>query len=190
MPHPVAPTTSFDLTWTPAGGLNSTGQQVQYKDVVSPDWVTVATVSRTTSSYTISSLNYNVIFEFRIISICTYGGPSPSNSFRSINISCPTVTVNPSYDSVSFSFEQLGASITDYQVDLLSGVDSSMIASQTIHTTNPVTGSFSGLTFSTSYQLVITPRAAEFTRECPPIPFTTTALPICYPPTDLTISTP
>jgi hypothetical protein len=184
----VAPTTSFDLSWTPAGDLNSTAQQVQYAIAGSSDWVTVVTLSAIDNSYTVSGIDYNQMFDFRIVNICKYGGPIPSSTFQSINISCPTVDIVPAYDTVTFNFDELGGSVTSYQLDILSQEDGSTVTSQTVPTDNPVSVSFMGLVPTSGYYLVVTPQAGAFSNRCPGIPFSTTDPPPCNGPTDLTVS--
>jgi len=50
-----------------------------------------------------------------------------------------------------------------------------------------VSDSFTGLTPSTNYQLRITPKAGDFSKQCPAEEFATTATPTCNTPTGLTV---
>lgn len=180
--------TSFDLNWTPAGGLNSTGQQVQYKAAVSSTWIVATTLNASADSYTISDLNDNTIYDFRIVNMCSYGGPTPGSSFQTINFVCPTIIVTPTYNSVSFSFTHLGGSVTQYRVDLLNGAGTSTIAFKTISSpSGTVADSFTGLSTETNYQLRLTPKAGTFSEQCPLEPFTTAPYPTCNIPADLTV---
>jgi hypothetical protein len=179
---------SFDLSWTPAGGLNSTAQQVQYKAATSSTWIPVASLSATANSYTLPGLADNTIYDFSIVNICTFGGPTAGVSFQTISIVCPTVTTTPSYNSVSFNFDSLGGSVTEYRVDLMNGAGNSTIAFKTITSSSgTVADSFTGLDFSTNYNLRITPKAGTYTKQCPLVPFATAALPTCSAPTSLTV---
>lgn len=180
--------TSFDLSWTPAGGLNSTAQQVQYKAASSSTWLVAATLSATANFYTISGLADSTIYDFKVVNMCSYGGPTPGIPFQTINIVCPTVTVTPTYNSVSFSFTDLGGSVTEYRVDLLNSAGSSVLAFKTVTASGgTVADNFTGLTFSTNYNLRITPKAGTYTKQCPLIPFSTAALPSCSFPTGLSV---
>jgi hypothetical protein len=178
---------SFLLNWTPAGGLNSTGQQVQYKQSSSSTWITVTTVGPSTTTYTATGLLDNVIYDFQIVNLCTYGGPTSGTSFQSINLTCPTVQVTPTFNSASFSFSNLGGSVTEYKVDLLDASGSSVIASKnTVAPTGTISDSFTGLDPQTNYQIRVTVKAGTYTKQCPAASFATSPLPVCDPPTNLT----
>lgn len=178
---------SFLLNWTPAGGLNSTGQQVQYKQASSATWITAATLGASANTYTINSLLDNVIYDFQIVNLCTYGGPTTGTSFQTINIICPTVQSTPTHNSVSFSFPDLGGSVTEYRVDLLNAAGTTIIAFKNITSLGvTIADNFAGLDPVTNYQLRVTVTAGAFSRQCPLVPFSTTAVPTCDAPSNLT----
>jgi hypothetical protein len=178
---------AFDLSWTPAGGLNSTAQQVQYKLSSSSTWLVAGTLSASANSYTVDDLDENTIYDFRIINMCSYGGPTPGAPFQTIDFVCPEVTITTTYNSVSFSFAHVGGSVTEYRVDLLNAAGSSIIAFKNI--TSPgstVANSFTGLSNETNYKLRITLKTGTYTEQCPLISFTTAPFPTCEMPSGLT----
>jgi hypothetical protein len=180
---------SFILNWTPAGGLNSTGQQVQYKQSTSSTWITAATLSASANTYTITSLLDNVIYDFQIVNLCTFGGPTSGASFQTISLTCPTVSTTPTYNSVSFNFPNLGGSITEYRVDLMDAPGTSILAFKTITASGTtISDTFLGLSYSTNYQLRVTVKANTYTKQCPLVPFTTDNLPTCDAPTSLSVT--
>jgi hypothetical protein len=180
---------SFDLSWTPASGVNSTGQQVQYKESVSDTWLVVATLGGGASSYTVADLDDNVVYDFRISNLCSFGGPTPGSVFQIIGFVCPSVVITPTYNGVSFSFTHVEGSVTQYRVDLLNAAGSSVIAFKNI--TSPsgmVTDSFTGLSATTSYNLRLTMKVGTtYSEVCDLAPFSTTSLPTCDMPTGLTV---
>lgn len=180
---------SFDLSWTPAGGLNSTGQQVQYKVSSSSTWLVATTLSASANFYTVESLLENTIYDFRVVNMCSFGGPTPGSAFQTIDFVCPDdVTITPTFNSVSFSFSHVGGNVTEYRVDLLNAAGSSVIAFKTI--TSPgstVTDSFTGLSNETNYKLRIIPKAGSYTESCALEAFATSALPVCNLPSGLTV---
>lgn len=180
---------SFDLNWTPAGGLNSTGQQVQYKVASSPTWVVATSLGASANSYTAEGLLDNVIYDFRIVNLCAYGGPAPGNVFQIIDIICPTVTTTPTHNSVSFSFSHpTGTSLNEYRVDLMNGAGTSVLAFKNIvPLTGSVSDSFTGLSATTSYNIRLTCKAETYSKVCPLVSFSTTALPACNMPTALVV---
>lgn len=180
---------SFTLNWTPAGGLNSTGQQVQYKPAAVPTWATATSLPATDTSYLLTGLTDNKIYDIRVVNICAFGGPTPGTASQNIDLTCPTLTITPSHNSVSFSFTDLGADIDSYVVQLMNAAATSVIASKTITATGgTLSDSFTGLSASTNYNLRVTCHADIFSEQCPPTAFATTATPTCNTPVGLTVT--
>lgn len=180
---------SFDLSWAPAGGTNSSGQQVQYKAASSGTWLVAATLGASASTYTVTGLDDNVIYDFRIANLCAYGGPTLGTSFQIIDIVCPTVSRTPTHNTVAFSFSHpTGTDLTEYRVDLMNGAGTTVLAFKNIvPISSLVSDSFTGLTASTSYNLRVTAKAGSYSKVCPLSAFSTTALPVCNMPTALTV---
>jgi hypothetical protein len=175
----------INLTWTPAGGLNSTGQQVQYKQRSASDWETAVVLGATESSYVLEGLEDNVVYEIRIVNECLYGGPAPSVAKQTIYITCPVVALVPSYNAVGFSFTHLGGDISQYWMELLDGLGAAVLdAKYVFPSVGVVTDSFTGLDPVTDYQLRVTPQRDEWVKECLSVAFSTEA-PVCDPPTNL-----
>lgn len=180
---------SFLLNWTPAGGLNSTGQEVRYKLSTTSTWTTAATVGATTDEYTVTGLLDNTIYDFQIVNLCSFGGPTTGTTFQTVNLTCPTVTTTPTYNSVGFSYTNLGASVTEYRVDLLNAAGTTVLAFKNITATGTtISDSFTGLSATTNYQLRVTVKAGMFSKQCALLPFTTAALPTCSAPSGLSVT--
>ena len=180
---------TFFLNWTPPGGLNSTAQRVEYKAATSSTWLTATTLGATASSYTVVDLLDNVIYDFRIVNICTFGGPIPGSSMQDIDFVCPTVNTTPASDTIGFNFSHLGGSITSYGVALLDGAGSSTLDSKTISSPGSVVAdSFTGLDATTNYNLQVTMHAGVHEKVCPVVPVMTTAVPTCGIPSGLVVS--
>lgn len=172
------------LTWT--AGAGATTQEVQYKLSTSGTWTTYETVAGNITTSTINGLEDNKIYDFRVITNCAGGTPSPSLTTQQIKINCPTVTLTPSDTSISYSFPELGGSVTAYTVKLFDSAGTTEIASQTPSGTTTRTGTFTGLTQSTAYKVRVLITAGSFSKnDCAFIDGTTTVTPACNPPTNV-----
>lgn len=84
------------LTWTPTNNATSTGQQVQRKVAGTTTWTTLATVGAAIATYTDTTAANNVLYDYRIVNVCSVGGPTGSGVIQQDAILCPTITVtNP-----------------------------------------------------------------------------------------------
>lgn len=180
---------SFVLNWMPAGGLNSTGQQVQYKESTSGTWITATTLGSLANTHTIDSLLDNVFYDFRIVNVCLYGGPTNGTTITDIALICPSISITPSFNNVSFSFPELGGSITGYTVHVLNAAGNTVIATKTpTPSGGTVADSFTGLSAETDYNLRLTITAGARSQVCTMNEFTTAALPTCDAPTSLNVT--
>ena len=173
------------LNWTPGAG--SSTQDVEYKLNTAGTWTTAVTgLLPATSTYTINGLLDNRIYNFRIATNCVGGSPAYSAPISQINIICPTVTTTVTDTSASYSFNPIGGDVTAYTVDLMDSSGVTILASQTPSISTPITGTFSGLTASTTYKIRVTATAGTFDKACPLSTVTTSSVPSCNPPTGVT----
>jgi len=173
------------LAWTP--GVGSTSQSVQYKLASASTWTTFSTVSGTTATVNVTGLSDNLIYDFRITTACNGGTSTVSPTVQKINIICPTVTITPASTSLSYSFPEIGGSVTTYAVKLFDSTGNSELASQTPTGTTTLTGTFSSLTASTTYKLRVIPTAWTFSKtDCAFSTGVTSAPPVCNAPTNVT----
>ena len=173
------------LNWTPGAG--STSQTVQYKIATTSTWTTFSTVSGTATTATVTGLADNLIYDFKILTACNGGTSTQSPTVQKINIICPTVTVTPASTSLSYSFPEIGGSVTSYVVKLFNSGGTSELASQTPTGTTTLTGTFSSLTASTTYKIRVIPTAGTITKtDCAFATGVTLAPPTCNPPTGVT----
>lgn len=179
---------SATLNWTPAGGTNSLGQDVQYKVRTSSTWITFSSVGPYISSAVITGLVDNTLYDFRIVNDCAFGGPAPTNLTSNIKFVCPVVTITPTYNQISVSFTAQGASIDRYVIELLNGAGTAVLS--TIDKPSPsgtVSGTFTSLPAATAYKVRVTMYAtADFSNQCLATAVSTTAAPTCGIPTGVT----
>jgi hypothetical protein len=97
---------TINLTWTPAGGANSTGQKVQRRSGGSA-FADIATLSASASSYSDTTAVDNVLYTYQIVNICEYGGPTDSSDVSKGVPVCPTVEETVAGRSVTLSFPGL-----------------------------------------------------------------------------------
>ncbi len=175
------------ITWTPAGGTNSLSQLVQYKQSSSSTWLTFSTLLPGAATETITGLNLNTIYDFMVVDNCAVGGLVASGIDEKIKFSCPTLTVTPTFNSVTVAFTGVGANITKYTLQLLDSTGNSVIATQDITNVTPTsfTNTFSSLSASTVYNVRLTMYAGStfaYSNICSLTSFTTGATPVCLPP--------
>lgn len=171
------------LNWTVGAG--ATAQNVQYKLATDSTWTTFSTVGGTVTNETITGLLDNYIYDFRVVTVCSGGTPAGSSSVQKINITCPSVGLSSTDTIVSYSFLELGGSITGYTVKLFAADGTTEIGSQTPTGTSTRSGSFTGLTASTTYKLLVIATAGSNTSSCSQNTIATTAPPACNPPTSV-----
>lgn len=179
---------SASITWTPGGGANITSQSVDYRIQGASSWTTAVTgLAASTSTYNITGLADNTVYEFRVVSVCSIGGPIVSATMTNIKWICPTITVTPTHNTITYSFSSLGGSISAYTVELLSNDLATVI-----QTKSTVSGVFDSVSIlpSTSYKVRLTLTAGMYTNTCTAISTATTAAPTCPIPTitDATLS--
>lgn len=80
---------AVNLTWTPATGANITEQRIYRGTASNSLSLLVSLLSPTTSSYLDNTVVENTTYYYRVDSICTVGGPSPSNvTSLTVPVSC------------------------------------------------------------------------------------------------------
>jgi Fibronectin type III domain len=177
------------IAWTPGDVTGS--QTIEYKLHTSPSFIFFGSVAPTVTTASIPGLSANVTYDFRITDVCASGSTSTSIQQTGIQISCPTVSVTPSQNSVLVSFPPLGGDITQYRVLLLNSVGNSTIASRSLGGpfSNPITVTFDNLTPGTSYNIQVQPgNGTTNNTSCAFVPFTTTALATCSGPSNLVLT--
>ncbi len=177
--------TTATLTWTPAAG--ATSQLVQYKLATASTWTTFGSaLSGTANTATITGLADNQIYNFQVVTECSGGTPKESNMDTKIKLTCPNITTTKTTTSISYSFPELGGSVTSYTVKLYSAAGAE-ITSQTPTGTTTRSGSFTGLTAETTYKIGVIVTAGTFSKsDCAQVTITTDAETACNAPTSLT----
>lgn len=158
---------TITLTWTPAPGANTTGQQIQRKTGAAA-FATIATVSGTANTYVDTTALDNTYYTYQIVTICATGGPTESADVSAIKILCPTVdvTLTPNFtaNTADLSFPALAAGLTYNSVTLMQGATT--IGTQLINSGGPVVKSFSNLAFSTTYTYNYSITSNGVTKNC------------------------
>lgn len=181
---------NITLNWTPAGGPNSTGQNVQLRQQGSVTWLTANDVplGPSVSQYAISGLLDNQLYDFQIINICSFGGPIDSEDIEAALLTCPALTVNATGTSVTVSFSHLGGSIDKYVVRLYNE-DNTLSSTHIINTglTGTISYTFTDLTTSTTYKVKVEPSIGVnyLKTNCDLVVVTTSAPPTCNAPTNV-----
>ncbi len=95
---------------------------------------------------------------------------------------CPTITLNPSVESLDYSFSWTGASAL-LTINLYDASGTTLLdtTSTSVTVPTPVSGTFTGLTADTGYRVVLEITSGSTTTECPFVSTTTLPEP-CTPP--------
>jgi hypothetical protein len=178
--------TTVTLTWTPAGGANSSSQDVQYRVSGTSNWTTFQNVGATVNTLAITGLSDNTKYDFQIVDNCVVGGPVASAPYTNIKFTCPTPGFTTTYNSIQYTFNALGGSVDSYVVNLLD-TNNNLVATQTI--TSPpsvIVGSFTGLNALTTYWVQIIPLSGTMSGNCAAVQTSTPNVPTCDPPSNIT----
>jgi hypothetical protein len=172
------------LSWSIGAG--ATSQNIQYKLNSSSTWITFTSVSGTTTTATVTGLQDNLIYNFRIVTFCGGGTPANSAVLDKIYIICPAVTVTSTDTTVGYSFTEVGGDVDTYVVKIFNSDGTTEIGSSTPTGTTTRTGTFTGLTANTTYKVKVLPSAGTLTKtDCLFTDVTTTPPPVCSIPTDV-----
>jgi hypothetical protein len=172
------------LSWSIGAG--ATSQNVQYKLNSSTTWITFSTVGGSATTETVTGLQDNLIYNFRIVTQCGGGTPANSTVLNKIYIVCPTVTLTSTDTTVTYSFPAIGGDVDAYSVKIFNSAGTTEVASSTPTGTTTRTGTFTGLTASTTYKVRVVPSAGTLTKtDCAFTNVTTAAPPVCNIPTDV-----
>jgi hypothetical protein len=172
------------LSWSIGAG--ATSQNVQYKLNSSSTWITFETVGGSATTSTVTGLNSNLIYNFRIVTYCSGGTPAPSVTLNKIYIVCPTVTATSTDSTIAYTFDEVGGDVDTYVVKLFDSAGTTEVASSTPTGTTTRTGTFTGLTASTTYKIRVVPSAGDLTKtDCLFEDVTTAAPPVCSIPTNV-----
>lgn len=172
---------TINLSWTPAGGSNSTSQKVQRKSGAGV-FADIATLPATDSTYSDTTAVENVLYTYQIVNICTYGGPTDSGDVSKGVPVCPAVEGTVIENSVTLSYP--GLSGDAIYGDMLTVVDIGEFP--TGASSDGFAHSFSG-DFGTTYNYSVTVSVGDETIVCNGS-FTIGAAPVCPTPSGLAAS--
>jgi hypothetical protein len=145
-----------NITWSPVGGVFSVSQDVEFKAMGDVGWTLHSNVSNSTNAATITGLSDNIVYQFRITNHCPSALTGVSTLVEGVNLTCPTVSLDHSSDSVDYSFVDLGGDISSYLVELrnasLAVLDDDVFPSPS----GTISGTFTGLSPSTNYYVWVT----------------------------------
>lgn len=183
---------SANLTWVNGGGANSTGQEVQFKLPSSGVWTVFSTEPPTATSKTVTGLLPDTIYDFRIVDVCSDGGPTPSAQIQGAFLTCPVLTVTELPTALSYSMTHIGGDITRYLVRLYDSTGVNLM--QTKQHDSPsgtMSSTFSGLTPSTAYVIQVVVFAGpsfSFSKVCATLNHNTADPATCAAPTGVTVT--
>lgn len=151
------------LSWTPTVCSSPLGQRVEYRKKSDSTWTLFAIVPCEVSSVTIVNLEDEILYEFRVGSICSEGGQDRSVSYTAYEVQikqkCPEpITITPDQTSVTFEFLGSIGDIDSYDVYLYDENNNELEVQNVLNDTI-VTGSFTNLTSETVYKIKVAPKS-------------------------------
>lgn len=175
------------LTWTPAA--NGGSQTIQYKKNNESIYTTFATVVAIVGSIDITTLDYNTIYNFKIINNCSDG--TQEILLTKVLFTCPQITVTPSDTTAYVQFFDLGGSVDKYIVDLINPFTNTILDSKALLQpfASIVSTTFTGLTALTQYVVRVKPNALlNVKSDCATVSFTTNNTAACPIPSSLSVT--
>lgn len=176
------------IAWTPGGGGGT--QVLQYKLASASTWTQYGVYQATTSSALIPGLTPNVLYNFKITNNCS-GGAASATQASGAEVDCITLSNISTDTSIASSFSSPGGDIDTIVVNLYDSTGTTKLQSQTFLApfASQVTATFTGLTASTSYSVVAVPSLGSISNTtCSKTVVSTTAIPGCPLPTNLTVT--
>lgn len=168
-----------NLIWVPAAGGGT--QTIQFKARNTTAWINYTTVGPTVSSLGITGLNYNTLYDFRVINNCPTGSTTVVTG-SDVKIQCVAVNVTPSDTTASVQFFDLMGTIDTYAVNLLDAAAANIVATNTLTAPFPasVATTFTGLSPLTTYNIQIIPSTFGISNSsCATVSFKTSNTPTC-----------
>ena len=184
-------TTSIVLNWTAAGGANSTGQEVHRSLRGANSYSSIASLGASATTYTDTTALADVEYDFKIVNICTTGGPTDSGRVNVISITCPTATTVATGLIITGEYGDTFNDVTYTDIQLLNASEDLI---QTYDTSSTPVGpgnyafTDAGVDYNTAYIVRLRVETAlGSTKNCD-FAISTGAAPACDAPTGLTVS--
>lgn len=180
---------TINLSWTPAGGATSVSQTVQRKLASGSTWGDIATgLAPTANSYSDTTASDNTLYDYRILNICSAGGPTAGSTVQADKIICPTITLaNPQtgeQDTITWTVAATSGDVNITQVLIIKG--GTTLETNTIGNQGPASGTYdTGLDFGSTYTIRAVLSDGVFTQNCEDT-ITIGTAPACGAPTNLT----
>jgi hypothetical protein len=185
-------TTSIVLNWTAAGGANSTSQQVQRSPFGAGSWSTLNTLSPSANTYTDSTAVVDTVYDYRIVNVCSVGGPTASSTDDIVEITCVTLSAGVSGLIISGEYGELFNETQWSSLDLLDEGGTAVIQSANPSPNGQNAGPYqftdAGVDYNTNYIVRAALVAPNGTIKKCDVSVSTGAAPSCDAPTNLSVS--
>lgn len=160
---------------------------------VSASYTTIGTPTFNTTLNVWQSEDPNILLDntrylYRAISNCP--DTTPYADYIFVRFGCPVLTIIPTTNSISFSFDKVAGEVNKYVVDLLNSSGTSIVQTKTYLPAFPNTISdvFTGLNPSSNYKVRVTEYIDTLYQVCSPIDVSTEEVSSENPCVDLSIS--
>lgn len=176
------------LTWTAGGGGGT--QLVEYKLNSGTTYTTFGSFPATTATASIPGITPNLLYNFRVTNNCS-GGAASQASISGAQISCLTIGTVVTDTTVAATITPPGGDIDTIVITLYDSTGTTTLQHQTFLSPfdTSITATFPGLTASTTYQVGVVQSLKGITNtSCTKVTVTTTTVPGCPLPTNLTVT--
>lgn len=203
----------FTLTWINtaiATNDNVLNQTVSYRPKTAGGaWITAGftpanNMNKTVNTADTPNLVYNIVYEFKVETLCTLNGPTINDDGieEAIGFECITPDLDQTYNTATITLNVTGLDITKARFTLRKSSNNAIIMAAAIvnRVSNSITKTATGLLSEIGYYWQVETYAnvnnteeissdtAYFGKTCTPYPITTDAAPVCDPITAMTVA--
>lgn len=175
---------TVNLTWTPASGGNSTGQQVQRKTSTT-NFAIIATLGAAASSYSDTTAQDNVLYTYQIVNLCEFGGIIDSSDVTAAKVVCPVgITATVTSNDVTVSLPSLANDVVYDNISVAPSGGGANVFTQTLSGQAAQTININDLAWNSSFVVTVRVRVGTYTLNCT-VNATIGAEPSCAIPTNV-----
>lgn len=181
---------TINLSWTPDNGPTSTGQTVQRKLASGSTWADLATgLAPSANSYSDTTAVNNTLYDYRVLNICSAGGPTAGGTVQADKQVCPTLTASVpatgEEDVINWTVGNTSGDNTITTVVIINN-ESAVVDTTTVNSATGTSGTYdTGQAYGATFTIRATITDGVFTKQCDTT-VTVGSAPTCGAPTGLT----
>lgn len=179
---------TINLSWTPDNGPTSVSQTVQRKLASDSTWADLATgLATTANSYSDTTAVENTLYDYRVLNVCSAGGPTASGTVQADKMVCPDITTtitSGEEDVISWTVAATTNDVTITTIVIIDG-NGTTVETNTVNAATAQSGTYdTGQDYGATYTVRATITDGVFTQVCDRT-VTIGSAPACGAPTGL-----